>query len=575
MSRSPTPTPSPVGKKPGAVLALHKVGSAYRYVIASGAGGNGGGGIRVTDSGTIPASDPKALETLRQKAGSSAAFVQVIPPEASILRSAPPKLVLDGTPEQVAGALSLVAEAELPTTIPAHRRGAGVLRAGAAHAVYAVGWMGPEGAIAHEAVTVPAVAALAALFRLTGAPSGLAVYTDQPSGVVAIVGAGKGESPRLFVRVLRDDASDTEAFKAVRDEALADVMADLDAEEPVRISSSLRLPARLPASIGLTGDDRHSDFALALGAAAFALEARADEQPLLTMTDRSPTAGRTIFTRIGDGLSTPRAAAVTAAVCVCVLLAGWIVAAPIKLSLLKSRVGEDSGNDTKAVQQRDWYKALNERRWPMTALIAELTSGAPEGVRIESLSVEQGRPATVTGTADSAASIEAWCGTLRGKIFTDVTPNVPAEDVSPIRFTITAKVADAMLAAVSELKPVTTSDAPRTTDSTSRGPRTGSSNNSGGSTASRPSGNSRSNNGGGGNGRSSSTPAASPSAPAEVPPALTDAQIERLNATAAMNAWAARKSYLMRSEGDPATRSRLEQEVTKIDARRKALGGGQ
>lgn len=568
MSRTPTPSPS-LGKKPAAVLALHKVGSAYRYVIATATGG----AVRVTDSGTVAAGDPKAIEALRQKAGSNAQFVQVIPPEASILRAAPAKLTLDGTPEQVAGALALVAEAELPTTVPPHRRAAGVLRAGHAHAVYAIGWIGPEGVVAPQATPVPAVAALGAIHRLTGAPAGMVVYTDQPTGIVAFVAAGKGESPRMFIRVLRDDASDTEAFKAVRDEALADLQADLDIESPIRIGAALRLPARLPSTVNLAGDERQCDMALCLGAAAFALEAKPDEAPLLAMTDRSPTAGRTIFTRIADGLSTPRAAAVAAAVCVCVLLAGWIVAAPIKLAVLQTRVGSDTGDDTKAVQQRDWYKALNDRRWPMTALIAELTSAAPEGVHIETLSVEQGRPVTVTGTAENVASIESWCTTLRGKVFTDVTPNVPAEDVSPIRFTITAKVTDALAAAVSELKPIASSATPRSSgESASRPDRTGRSTGSTGS--SRPSGNSGSRST---NGRSNgATPAPSPAAPspgAAPPPAMTDAQIDRLAAGPAMIEWAKRKGQLSRSDLDAATRSRLEHEFARIEARRKALEG--
>lgn len=557
MSRIPTPSPS---KKPAAVLALHKVAGVYRYVIAGAAGGT----LRVTDSGSISATDPKALETLRSKAGSSAAFAQVISPESTIVRSAPPKLVLDGSPEQVASALALVAEAELPSTIPAHRRAAGVFRAGPAHAVYAVGWLGPDGIIAAEATPVPALAALASLYKLTGAADGLAVYCDQPSGVIAMIGAGKGESPRLMLRQLRDDPSDTEAFTAVRDEALTDAAADLEVDAPLPVGQSLRLPRRIPASLGITGDEKISDFALALGAAAFVLEAKPDEQPLLRMLDRSPTAGRTIVHKIADGLSTPRAAAVAAAVCATVLLGGWILAAPAKLAILQSRLGNDSGDYTKAVQQHDWYKALRDRRWPMTALIAELTSGAPEGVRIETLSIEQSRSVNITGTAESAASIEKWCNTLRGKIFTGVVPAVPDESAAVVRFSIKADVNDAMLAAVSELKPVVVSEQPRTkTDSGSRTDR------SSGRT------NGRANNGGGTSGGRTTTPAASPTAAAEPPPAMTDAQIDKLSAGPATIEWAKRKGQLSRSDLDNTTRSRLQHELERIEARRKALGGGQ
>lgn len=570
MSRLPAPT---LNKKPSTALALQRVGNVYRYIIATAGsgGGNGAAGApRVTDSGTIPAGDPKALEALRSKAGSSAAFVQVIPADATILRSAPPKLALTGSPEQIAGALSLVAESELPTTVPAHRRAAGVLRAGHAHAVYAVGWIAPEGAIAPEATAVPAVAALAALHRISGAPEGICAYTDQASGVVAIVAAGKGESPRLFVRLLRDDASDPQAFKAVRDEAIADAQADLELDAPVAIGPSVGLPRRPAATLGLVGDDKLSEFALVLGAAAAAMDAKPDELPLFTMLDRSPLAGRSIITRIVDGLSSPRAAAVAAAACVVLLLGGWILAAPIKLAILHNRVGNDTGDYAKTLQQHDWYKALRDKRWPMTALLAELTSGAPEGVRIESLSIEQGRPVTVTGTAESAESLDKWRASLQGKIFTEVTPNIPDESASPIRFTITAKVADAMLAAVSELKPVTVSEAARAprADSGSRTDRTTRPTNGGSGTSGRTNG--RTNNGG----RTTPAAGATPSAAAEPPPPLTDAQIDRLAAGPAVVEWAKRQGQLSRSDLDAATRTRLEHERDRIDARRKALAGG-
>ncbi|MFT3686332.1 MAG: hypothetical protein QM783_15665 [Phycisphaerales bacterium] len=572
MSRAPVTTQS-AAKRPSAALAILKAGDAYKYVIAA---GGGGAPLRVTDTGSISATDPKALESLRQRAGGSAAFVQVVPPEAGILRSAPPKLVLDGTPEQVAGALELVAEAELPASIPSHRRAAGVVRAGHAHAVYAMGWIGGEGSFAPEAAPVPAPAALGALFRLTGAPSGLLVYTDAATGVIALLGAGTGESPRLVVRVLRDDGSDAEAFTAVRDEAVEDLRLALDAEEPVRIGGSLQLPKRASVS-GLGGDDRLTDFALPLGAAAFVLEAKPDELPLLSMSDRSPTAGRSIFTRIGEGLATPRALAVTAALCVCLMLTGWILAAPVKLALLQKRVGSDTGDYTKAVQQHDWFKALKDRRWPLTALIAELTSGAPESVRVESLTVDQGRAINITGSAEKADTVDAWCKSLRGKVFTDVERTIPQEDVSPVRFTIKATVVDAQAAAVSDLKPIANVDTPRVkgdstptrsdrSDRTDRNSRTGSN---------RPSGNSGGNNNGSRTGsRTGSTPGASTSG-AEIPHAMTEAQINKLDSAGATLEWAKRKGQLSRSDLDTATRSRLESELNLLEARRKALGGGQ
>lgn len=565
MSRAPL-SPQSIGKRPGAALAIQKAGDLYRYVVAS--GGGGGSPVRVTDCGTVPASDLKALESLRQRAGGSAAFVQVIPPDAAILRPAPPKLVLDGTPEQIASALSLVAEAELPATVPAHRRAAGVLRAGHAHAVYAVGWIGPDGTVAPEATPVPAVAALGALFRLTGAPEGLMVYTDRATGVVAAIGAAPGESPRLFVRVLRDDASDPTAFDAVRDEAVDDARATVDAQPPVTAGPALLLPRRTQVP-GLAGDDRLSEFALVLGAAAFILDAKPDELPLTVMTDRSATAGRSILTRVAGALSTPRALAVTAAACVCLMLTGWIVAAPARLALLQKRVGNDTGDYAKAVQQHDWYKALHERRWPLTALIAELTSGAPEGVRVESFTIEQGRPVTLTGTAETAGAVDTWCKSLRGKVFTDVERTIPQEDVSPVRFTLKASVVDALAAVVSDIKPIASTDTPHTkSDTPASSGRTERADRNTRTTGTRT--NSARNNTRTPGGAAAAAPGAS-----KIAPPISDAQIAKLDLAGARNEWALRKGQLYQPDLDGAVRTRMETEAAHLRARVEALGGGQ
>ncbi|HYD01768.1 MAG TPA: hypothetical protein VEB22_11125, partial [Phycisphaerales bacterium] len=189
---------------------------------------------------------------------------------------------------------------------------------------------------------------------------------------------------------------------------------------------------------------------------------------------------------------------------------------------------------------------------------------------------------SITGTANDAASVEAWCRTLRGKVFTDVTPNMPAEDVSPIRFTVTAKVADAMVAAVSELKPVTVSDSPRParndgaggsrSDRATRPPTSGGSRTSGRTNESTRTGGDRSN-----NPPRTPVPAAPAAAAAEPPPPppLSDSQIDRLSSGAAMLEWAKRKGQISRTDLDAATRTRLEHELVRIEARRKALGGGQ
>ncbi|MBY0396666.1 MAG: hypothetical protein K2X91_09400, partial [Thermoleophilia bacterium] len=425
---------------------------------------------------------------------------------------------------------------------------------------------------------LPGAPALAALFRLTGAPSGLLVYTDRPTGVVALLGAAgaaAGESPTLLVRILKDDATDADAFDAVRDEAVADANDALAFQTPVpllQVGEALRFPRR-PQVAGLSGDDRISEFALALGAAAFALDARPDELPLLAMSDRSPTAGRTLVARVRESFSTPRALAVTAVACLSLLLTGWILAAPARLAILQKRVGDDTGDYTKAVQQHDWYHALHERRWPMTALMAELTATAPEGVRVESLTIEQGRPITLAGSAPTSEDVYAWCKSLRGRVFSEVVPTIPQEDASPVRFTLRADVADALAAAAGDLKPIAASDTPHPHADQPRSDRAERPDRPGRSTTPRPvptQGRSTTTRSG-----TSTSPASAGAPSAEVPPAMTEAQIDKLAIGPATIEWARRKGQLARSDLEPTVRARLQHELQHLEARRKALGGGQ
>ena len=570
MSRAPNVN---LSRKPGAgVLVVMSAGASLRYVVAS----LSSGAVRVTESGNIPPADAKALETLRQKAG-GAQLVQVLPPECVVVRPVAAAIKLDGSPEQVAGALNLVAEAELPTTVPAHRRCAGVLRVGQGQAVLAMAWVTDANTIP-GATLVPAPAALAALHRLTGASTGLAAWSDQTSGSVVIAGCGSTDEHRVLARVLRDDATDENAWRAVVDEALADAAADLGVEPPITVSPALRLPRMPVSTFGLPAADVKTglaDFGPLLGAASLALQPKPDEQPLLTMTQRSAIVSRPIHRRIWEGMGSPRRVGVVAAVCAMVLLAGWIAAAPIQLAALRSKAGADTADYQKAMEQHDWYRVLRERRWPMTAILAELTAQAPTGITVENLTVEQNRPIALGGTAPSAEALNKWRTALRSnRVFDDVQWNSPDETSSPVRFSMSVKVAEPLLAGGAELKAIPASAPSHETASTNgrEGRNSTPTRTNPPTRTTRTNGN---NNSGNNNGGRTSTPAAgTPGAPApkaEVPPPLSDSQIANLKKGPTIIEWAKRKGRMDDPALDEATRQRLHAEFEKLDERKQQL----
>lgn len=559
MSRLPT---SNLTRKPSSVLALRREGTSWRFLIAA----TSSGAIRISDSGTFPAADTKTLDTLSQKAGGTR--VVVLPADAVVIRPVSTDIKLDGPADQVAGTLNLLAEAELPSTVPPHRRCAGVLRVGAGQGVYTMAWMNDADTLAGSRIA-PAPACLAALHRLTGATDGLAVSCDETSGTVLLAACGEHDGRRrVLARVLRDDPTDDVSWGRVVSEAVDEARGDLHLEPPVTVSDSLSLPRMPMATFGLAGGDSKkslSEFGLLLGAAHLVLMGQPDEQPLLSMSELSPIVKRSIVSRIVDGLASPSRVAAVACVCVLALLAGWIAAAPIHLAILKSRAGNDTTDYQKATEQQEWYKVLRDRRWPMTNIVAELTAQAPQGITIESMVMDFGRPISLGGTAPDSDALNQWRAALKSnKVFDDVQWSSPDEASTPVRFTLTAKVVEPMLAGGAELKaiPASIANADSSTTTPEENPRD------------RGTRSNRGNNNGNGNRSNGNTPAQAPTAATtkvEIPGPLTDSAIASLNKAKTTIEWAKRKGRVEDASLDQETRDRLRRELEQLEARRQQL----
>jgi hypothetical protein len=275
----------------------------------------------------------------------------------------------------------------------------------------------------------------------------------------------------------------------------------------------------------------------------------------------------------------------------------------VRLWALEKRAGEsaaDAAAFAKAVDQQQLMVLLRERRWPMTQLLSQVTSVMPEGVLIDSVQLEHGRPLTMTGVAPDAEAVNQWRAALsadRSLKDVSVPQQSPGGDGVSVRFSISARVDDALAgvkvsggggggggagaaarpsaarsgAGGSSGASATSGDAPvapaatratgalATPRANTPASRSGAAAPSVGATGT----------GGGGAGAEASR--------AEPPPALTEAQIARMTMAEATSAWARRRGWAQNQTIDETTRARLTTELELLQRRRDELrqsGGG-
>jgi hypothetical protein len=499
---------------------------------------------------------------------------------------------------QAAQALGLLAEAEMPGDFPGHRRAAGVLCLGnrptpalapalatpappataatltspadvPAGGCTAMGWLGTADDLGLPLVAawVPEPLALAGLARLaSGADGARAIgLADSRSGVITLlVDAGPAG---VLARSRRDEPGTTDVRAALAE--FGDLLG-------VGVSPNLRLATDGPAGLSIEIDSPTGglpaglapEAALAAGAAAALLRADPLDKPLLAMTEHGPEQRRNPLYRAIEGLSRPAWGITAAVVCVGVILLAPLGVNAARVAMLEKRAAgmtDDGGTLRAAADQTDFYGLLRERRWPVTALIADLAASAPAGLEIDSLSLEHGKRVIVMGTTTTSDLPGTWRDTLNGsRVFEDarVTDNAGG------RFQLNVAVKDALLAMggrgspspVTVDRPTVAAGSPAARD------------------AARPGGTSGSATGGGGRntGPVSGGGAGTPAAAAKEPPGpISDAEIATLDRASAMKEWAARRAASQRTDLDSATRDRLAAEAAKAQQRmREAPQGG-
>lgn len=494
-----------------------------------------------------------------------------------------------GTPGEVQAALALLAETNLPETIPSHRRGAGVVAAGSGVGVAAIGWSGGPPAVGPGVSVdawVPFPLGLAGLVDLSGG-AGVSVQADVSTGTIAVACAGEQHAA---LRVLRDDPTDQVGWDEVVASALssAERFAGQGAQRGGTTEASrgaLVRPARLRVS-GVPSDEAWwSRFGAMTGAAWAVLRSPSSDdagawsalRPLLDFTDEAPRVRARPWVSIVNFLGRPRVAAAVGVACVAALLAAPLGLAYARLSVLREQEKRSPGTDAQyaaAQEQADFYALLRDQRWPVTQLLGEVVGSAPAGVTLDSITADFGQPIRVTGTtSDDALVREQWRAALQdSKVFDEVRLVSIDNSSPPTRFTLELKVGNPSLALARDLAKLPPVAAPEPEVITEGAARPG----SGSEGASGRSGGGPRGAGASGSARESrDTRRESPAAaPAPVPPALTGAQIDAMDRSTAMKEWALRRGASQRPGLDDATRARLQNEVTLLDQRRRTAPAG-
>lgn len=484
-----------------------------------------------------------------------------------------------GEPAEIVAALALIAEANLPAALPEHRRTAGVLRAGAAQGVCAVGWTGgvPEGlGSVHIDAWVPPPVALAALLAQMGGP-GCVQHVEARTGMI-LTATASGSEVRL--RAVREDAQDQpgfdEAVRAAWHSAAAFTGAD-GASGGLPGASGGAWSANGGAKVNPPGVLDSPLGRLMLGAAAAAMPSATGARSLLTMTADAPVIKAQPLVGLVQWLGRPRVAAA-----MIVLSLAGLVLAPLGLAyarraVLLSQISQAPGTDAQYDDARklaDFYTLLKDRRWPITQLLGEVIGSAPAGVSIDTVGIEQGQPIRLTGTTTADDLVrEQWRKDLLDSgAFREV--NVVSIDNTspPTRFTLELRVGESTLALSREAAKLPPVARPPQAEVTADAHGTST---SAGATRADLAGGSTRTNRTGREDRSSTT--ATPRPAVAIPDELTDAQIDAMDRPTATREWARRRGMLSNDSIDQAVRDRLRVEADKLDARRKIApspGGG-
>lgn len=594
-----------------AALASSDEAGKWSLVIARRGDGGAAEAARVLFAGVFSASDGASIrrEVLAQKA---TLLVRVVPTARSIGRVVRVPMAGDA---DLARTLSLIVEAEVPPNVPTHRAGAAVLPAGAegqTRSVLLTGWAESESG---DGVAEPSVGTLegveerwctplGALCALRGAEDGAIVDARESEGSLSVLAAKAGQSGELAAaRVVVDEPDDEHPWDAVVADALAEAceLAGLAGPDGVasddEVSEMLRgawpetpaAPAALAKRVGagVTGVLSAGSLrkhACALGACLAVLDEQLGMAGFANLRREAPKVHEPALARMVKWASVPRRAAVLAGLGIALmLLAPWGIGwARLSVAQVRGKDLSEVRSKSKDVELRAaLYQQVEQARWPMTKLLADIGGAAPVGVTVTETRLTVGQSISLEGVANSRELVTQFEAALNAsKLFAKVTPKNVSPKGDEVEFTYTLEVAPgtAMHAPVKPAedfvaKPLavrlhgegaTNTLPPKGASQATPGRRANSS--AGESGAAMPSSGGNRTPAAGGESRRPSSGTATNEPPAEI----KDEEIAKLSASDAMKGWAERRRFLSANpKADPAVRTRVEEEATKLQARMK------
>lgn len=548
-------------------VALDRRGTRVQGVVLD---AHDAGSPRILD--TIDATDADLSPRLSSVAP-EATLVLLIPGDEATSRgvAAP-----EGPREEAIAALELECEADFADIAPAHRRSVGLLPGAMSGVAVLTCWPGADtptdsaGVSLLDARCVPVIASLAALVSTNG----WAYAYDREQGWIAAVDASV-EKPS--VRVFIEDPSDARAWASalnrVRESLGAGAEAGSASSRVVRLDDASvaaieRLAPRASDASWLNGNG------LALGAAIIAGSSSASVRAIASLRASRPKEAIPPHVRLARWVSVPRHAVMTIVAAVLVLTLGPIGLAWARYSILAQKAeGLDSGRAEREqlMVQAAMFEDVERSRWPMTKLISDISRATPVGVEVESLRLAPDSGVSIQGAARSMDLVNQLESNLTGSgVFAGVKVNRTTATDAGVEFDVSASVrsphASAKLTEDFAARPLVSRDGfvmptlppPRATRSS------GASGNGSASTA-RP-------NASEGSGLASRRPVVDNN---EAPPALTAEAIAKLGSGPAMIEWAKRRSYLQKNpNADGTTRQRIQDEITRLEARREELRKG-
>ncbi|NUQ67757.1 MAG: PilN domain-containing protein [Phycisphaerales bacterium] len=535
----------------------------------------------IVEGRSLPIEDKASLENLLTQHHVTR-VIRVAPATQSVCRvvSVPP-----GQPEQQASTLTLLAEAELPETVPSHRRAGGIVPdvvRGPERTAMLTGWLPASSSalltaeIREDWATAPA--ALAMLKR----DAALAAWADPTSGAMVVICAGPR---RTICRTLREVADDRHAWRKALESAIEETAKAAEIRSEVEIADGLMLSDAAVRALageikGFRSDPAWLEkYALALGAVLLGDERQAATATLAGLSVEPRVAPRAPGVRMIERLHDARVAMWVLAAALAGVLLIPMGAAYARLLLLDMRTQRLAGTQDKTeeiTRTAKLYEELDKQRLPMTKLLADVAGAAPVGVVVENVRLSKEQGLSVLGTAETREKLNAFQANLnKTRVLSRATINrSEATSSGGVTFDMTAQITQPHLS----VKPIedlggkslaevlygegATNDAFSGAVGGENGRRTG---------TRRPPSATGSSSGPTTSGDTSRRPTPVSTEP---PSPLTDAAIAAMDRATLTKEFANRRTFGQRNPGlDQTTKQRLDDEVRKLRERMSAGGG--